>query len=49
MLSIIMIAVTASGGSSARKGTDLNGAIPLRVLGWILYAGMIVTGVVTTV
>ncbi len=47
VLSIIMIPVTASGGTSARRGTDLRGVVPLRVLGWVFYAGMIVTGVVT--
>lgn len=49
VLNIIMIPVTSSGGSSARKGTDLRGVVPLRVFGWIFYAGMIVGGVVTVV
>lgn len=49
VLAIVFIPVTASGGSSARRGTDLHGVIPLRVFGWILYAGMIATGLITAI
>lgn len=49
VLTIAMCPVTASGGSSARAGTDLHGVVPLRVFAWLFYGLAIGGGVLTAV
>ncbi|MBI5549664.1 MAG: hypothetical protein HY901_37735, partial [Deltaproteobacteria bacterium] len=49
LLTIIMCPVTASGGSSARRGTDLHGVVPLRVFAWLFYGFAIASGLGLTV
>ncbi len=47
VLYIIMAPVVGSGGSSARRGFDLSGVVPLRVFAWIFYGLTIAGGVLT--
>jgi len=49
VLHIVMVPIVGSGGSSARKGFDISGAVPLRVFAWIFYGLTIAGGVVTAV
>jgi hypothetical protein len=46
VLTAVMVPVIASGGSSARRDTDLHGAIVLRVFSWIFYGCALAAGVV---